>query len=108
MGFLAPIVLVLASAIALVMVVYRNHDRIRACPRCCSVSVVLILIMFALKIVLRCSITIVPIDTYESYVESRDVSWGHIVNSGIGPLWVGEFGTDTPNQQWNWSIAYMR
>lgn len=48
------------------------------------------------------------IDSYEAFASSRDASWGHIVNNGLGPVWVGEFGSDKQNAMWNWTILYLK
>jgi len=75
---------------------------------CSLLTLVVLIALFLLNVTLQCSLTSLPIDSYEAYVQSRDAIFGHIATSGIGPVWIGEFGTDIPNLHWNWTIAYLK
>jgi hypothetical protein len=43
----------------------------------------------------------------DSWRNIIDQGWLYIIDQGIAPVWLGEFGTETPSPWWNWMLKLI-
>jgi len=74
----------------------------------CAIAGILVFVLLAVSVTAWAIVPIKYIDTYEDFASSRDAVWGYISMQNIGPVWVAEFGEESPTTHWNWTIKYLR